>query len=215
MSQTKKIGGAYTIAASGGTTIDSELTVTGNLTITGTTTTVSTTNTTIEDIIVTYNSGEAGAGVAGGSGKSGIEIDRGSLANAQFVFDEADDKFKISTDAGASFNNVMVTSGTGLTVVVDDTTPQLGGDLDINGFNITSANTNQDINIIPSGTGNVVVDSGIRLNDQVGAPSAVTNTTIVYAAVTTGGGTGVHFVDGSTTGELVSKTKAIVFGLIF
>jgi len=25
----------------------------------------------------------------------------------------------------------------------------------------------------------------------------------------------VHFVDGSTTGELVSKTKAIVFGLIF
>ena len=40
MSQTKRIGGAYTIAASGGTTIDSALIVTGNLTITGTTTTV-------------------------------------------------------------------------------------------------------------------------------------------------------------------------------
>jgi hypothetical protein len=214
MSQTKKIGGAYTIAASGGTTIDSELTVTGNLTITGTTTTVSTTNTTIEDKIVVYNSGEVGAGVAGGSGKSGIEIDRGSLANAQFVFDEADDKFKISTDAGASFNNIMVTSSSGLTVVVDDTSPQLGGNLDINGFNITSAVSNQDINIIPSGTGNVVIDSGIRLNDQ-SAPSAVTGASILYAAATTGGGTGVHFVDGSTTGELVSKTKAIVFGLIF
>ena len=123
---------------------------------------------------------------------------------------------EISYDGGSTFVTVSTTvGGSGLENIVEDTTPQLGGDLDINGFNITSANTNQDINIIPSGTGNVVVDSGIRLNDQVGAPSAVTNTTIVYAAATTGGGTGVHFVDGSTTGEMVSKTKAIVFGLIF
>ena len=36
MSQTKRIGGAYTISASGGMTIDNALTVTGNLTVTGT-----------------------------------------------------------------------------------------------------------------------------------------------------------------------------------
>jgi len=214
MSQTKRIGGAYTIAASGGTTIDSALIVTGNLTITGTTTTVSTTNTEIEDKIVVYNKGEAGAGVAGGSGKSGIEIDRGSLANAQFVFDEADDKFKISTDGGSSFTNLLVTSSTGLTEVVQDTTPQLGGDLDTNGFNIISARTNEDINVIPAGTGNLVVDSAIRLNDQ-SAPSAVTDATILYAATAAGGGSGVFFVDGSTSDELVSKSKAIVYGLIF
>ena len=35
MSQTKRIGGAYTISASGGMTIDNQLTVTGNLTVTG------------------------------------------------------------------------------------------------------------------------------------------------------------------------------------
>ena len=91
MSQTKRIGGAYTITASGGTTIDSALVVTGNLTVSGTTTTVSTTNAAIKDNIVVYNDGESGAGVSGGAGKSGIEIDRGSVANAQFVFDEADD----------------------------------------------------------------------------------------------------------------------------
>jgi hypothetical protein len=135
--------------------------------------------------------------------------------NSWFVFDENDDRWKISYDGGSTFVTVSTTAGgSGLENVVEDTTPQLGGDLDINGFNITSANTNQDIIIIPSGTGNVVVDSGIRLNDQ-SAPSAVTNSTIVYAAATTGGGTGVHFVDGSTTGELVSKRKALVFGLIF
>jgi len=214
MSQTKKVSGAYTIAATGGTTVDSALTVTGNLTITGTTTTVETTNTEITDRIILLNKGESGAGVTGI--QSGIEIERGSTANALLVFDDSTDTFRISYDGGSTFVTVSTTvGGSGLENIVEDTTPQLGGDLDINGFNITSANTNQDINIIPSGTGNVVVDSGIRLNDQVGAPSAVTNTTIVYAAATTGGGTGVHFVDGSTTGEMVSKTKAIVFGLIF
>jgi len=213
MSQTKKVSGAYTIAATGGTTIDSALTVTGNLTITGTTTTVETTNTEITDRIILLNKGESGAGVTGVT--SGIEIERGSTANALLVFDDSTDTFRISYDGGSTFVTVSTTvGGSGLENIVEDTTPQLGGDLDINGFNITSANTNQDINIIPSGTGNVVVDSGIRLNDQ-SAPSAVTNSTIVYAAATTGGGTGVHFVDGSTTGELVSKTKAIVFGLIF
>ena len=215
MSQTKKIGGAYTIAASGGTTIDSELTVTGNLTITGTTTTVSTTNTTVTDNIVVYNSGEAGAGVAGGSGKSGIEIDRGSVANAQFVFDEADDKFKISLDAGATFSNLMVTSSSGLTVVVDDTTPQLGGDLETNGYNIVSAVSNEDIQLIPSGTGKVTIASALKLNDQSITPSSVTGATLLYADTAAGGGTGVYFVDGSTSDELVSKSKAIVYGLIF
>jgi len=213
MSQTKRVSGAYTIAATGGTTVDSELTVTGNLTITGTTTTVETTNTEITDRIILLNKGESGAGVTGVT--SGIEIERGSTANALLVFDDSTDTFRISYDGGSSFVTVSTTvGGSGLENIVEDTTPQLGGDLDINGFNITSANTNQDINIIPSGTGNVVVDSGIRLNDQ-SAPSAVTGASILYAAATTGGGTGVHFVDGSTTGELVSKTKAIVFGLIF
>jgi len=213
MSQTKKVSGAYTIAATGGTTVDSALTVTGNLTITGTTTTVETTNTEITDRIILLNKGESGAGVTGI--QSGIEIERGSTANALLVFDDSTDTFRISYDGGSSFVTVSTTvGGSGLENIVEDTTPQLGGDLDINGFNITSANTNQDINIIPSGTGNVVVDSGIRLNDQ-SAPSAVTGASILYAAATTGGGSGVHFVDGSTTGELVSKTKAIVFGLIF
>ena len=107
MSQTKRIGGAYTISASGGMTIDNELTVTGNLTVTGTTNSVETTNTRIKDRIVTYNDGESGAGVTGQF--SGIEVDRGSTANALLVFDESDDKFKISTDGGSSFNRLLTT----------------------------------------------------------------------------------------------------------
>ena len=46
--------------------------------------------------------------------------------------------------------------------ILDDTSPQLGGNLDINGFNITSARSNEDIVIAPSGTGGVLA-SGLRL----------------------------------------------------
>tara|TARA_B100000989_G_scaffold79352_2_gene56544 strand:+ start:7734 stop:8378 length:645 start_codon:yes stop_codon:yes gene_type:complete len=214
MSQTKRIGGAYTISASGGMTIDNELTITGNLTVTGTTNSVETTNTRIKDRIVTYNDGESGAGVTGG--KSGIEIDRGSSANALFIFDETDDKFKISTDGGSSFNRMMVTSSNGLTELVEDTSPQLGGDLDVNGKNITSATSNEDIQIIPSGTGRVTIEAPLKLNDQaVVPPAAATGAKLVYADTAAGGGTGIFFVDGSTNDELVSKSKAIVYGLIF
>jgi len=213
MSQTKRIGGAYTISASGGMTIDNELTVTGNLTVTGTTNSVETTNTRIKDRIVTYNDGESGAGVTGG--KAGIEIDRGSVANALLIFDETDDKFKISIDGGSSFNRMMVTSSNGLTEVVEDTSPQLGGDLDVNGRNIVSATSNMDIQIIPNGTGRVTIEAPLKLNDQSVVPAAATGAKLLYADTVSGGGTGIYFVDGSTNDELVSKSKAIVYGLIF
>jgi len=46
--------------------------------------------------------------------------------------------------------------------LLEDSSPQLGGNLDINGFNITSARSNEDIVLVPSGTGGVIA-SGIRL----------------------------------------------------
>ncbi len=213
MSHTKRIGGAYTISASGGMTIDNELTVTGNLTVTGTTNSVETTNTRITDRIVTYNQGESGAGVTGQY--SGIEVERGSLSNALLVFDETTDKFQISTDGGSTYLNVLTgAGGSGLSDVVDDTTPQLGGDLDVNGKAIISATSNEDIQLQPSGTGRVAIGGAIKLTDTT-TPSSQTGATLLYATTSTGGGTGLHFVDNSTSGELVSKTKAIVFGLIF
>ena len=213
MSQTKRVSGVYTINATS-VTLDNDVTVTGNLTVTGTTNSVETTNTRITDKVVTYNQGETGAGV-GGDGLSGIEVERGSADNALLVFDESDDKFKISTNGGASYDSLLVTSATGLTEVLQDTTPQLGGDLDINGKNIVSAASNVDIQLVPNGPGKVTIASALKLNDQAIAPSSTSGATLLYADTASGGGTGVFFVDGSTSDELVSKSKAIVYGLIF
>ena len=55
--------------------------------------------------------------------------------------------------------------GQGLAAVVDDTTPQLGGDLDVNGNDIVST-SNADISIIPNGSGDVNLGAdAVQLGD--------------------------------------------------
>jgi len=228
MSQTRKVSGDITFDPTGTINLNSNTVVAGNLTVSGTTTTVSSTDTVLSDRMITLNDGEVGAGVTGRY--SGLEIDRGSLDNAQIVFDENDDLFKITINGGSTYTNILTGGGSvGLTDVVDDTTPQLGGDLDVNSQSIvTAAASNADITLAPDGTGRVVVSSAaatveeelkldqyLRLVDQGGAPTQIASSTLLYAATAGGGGTGLFFVDSSTSDELVSKSKAIVYGLIF
>jgi hypothetical protein len=63
--------------------------VTGNLDVKGTTTTVESTNTTIADNIIQLNYGQTGSGISAANNYiSGVEIIRGSLSNAQLIFNE-------------------------------------------------------------------------------------------------------------------------------
>jgi hypothetical protein len=63
------------------------VTVTGNLKVIGASTQINTTNMTITDNIIVLNQNESGAGVT--LGQSGIEVDRGSYAHAQIIWDES------------------------------------------------------------------------------------------------------------------------------
>ena len=62
---------------------------------------------------------------------------------------------------------VVATGGSALSNVVEDTTPQLGGALDVNGQSITSV-SNGDVTIAPNGTGKTVVSSTTGLVLPVG-----------------------------------------------
>lgn len=62
----------------------------------------------------------------------------------------------LKTDGSGNLSWVA-NAGSGLANVVDDTTPQLGGNLDVNGNSIVSV-ANGDIAITPNGTGNLVLD---------------------------------------------------------
>jgi hypothetical protein len=86
-------------------TVNSPLTVTGNtsfcccvtifgdLNVSGTTTTVNTCQLTTEDNIICINYGETGGGVS--SGCAGIQVDRGTCTDYQFMFVESDNTFKV------------------------------------------------------------------------------------------------------------------------
>ena len=75
-------------------------------------------------------------------------------------FDNSNDFLLIhDADGGLkkiSLANIAVTSG-GISDIVSDTTPQLGGDLDVNGNALVSA-SNGNIAITPNGSGKVILD---------------------------------------------------------
>jgi hypothetical protein len=57
---------------------------------------------------------------------------------------------------------------TGLGEVVEDTSPQLGGNLDVNGFSIVST-SNGDITLAPNGTGNINLSTDtVRVGENIG-----------------------------------------------
>ena len=78
-------------------------------------------------------------------------INIGSAANdgtgdpLRTAFDKINDNFDELYGSSAEANDLL-----------EDTSPQLGGNLDINGFNITSSRSNEDIKILPAGTGGVL-----------------------------------------------------------
>ena len=57
------------------------------------------------------------------------------------------------------------TGGGGLSNVVEDLTPQLGGNLDVNSYSIVSA-SNGNISITPNGTGSVIIDGNTHPQTQ-------------------------------------------------
>ena len=86
-------------------------------------------------------------------------------------------------DDGTNPNIVSVEFGGD---VVDDTSPQLGGDLDVNGNDIVST-SNADIDIIPNGTGDVVLGADtVKVGDS-GAAATLTSNGAGTLTVTTGG----------------------------
>ena len=98
--------------------------------------------------------------------------------------------------------------------IVADTTPQLGGSLDVNGQSITSA-SNGNVVIAPNGTGILRIDgTAVRLQNEAGDPTAESGFNLVYAKTAGSGGSGLFTTAGGPD-ELVTKSKAIVFGIIF
>tara|TARA_R100001510_G_scaffold54843_1_gene58035 strand:- start:2038 stop:5178 length:3141 start_codon:yes stop_codon:yes gene_type:complete len=129
-------------------------------------------------------SGDATLNVVGGTGitanANDIAITDGGVDTDQLADDAVTDAKLANTAVTAgSYTNADITvdaqgritsaasgSGSGIAAVVNDATPQLGGDLDLNGNKITTA-SNADILIEPNGTGDINLSADtINLSDN-------------------------------------------------
>lgn len=89
----------------------------------------------------------------------------------------------LKTDGAGNLSWVTITQATGseLANIVEDTTPQLGGNLDINGNSIVSV-SNGSINITPDGTGEIALNGGVNVgqfnyyNEKIHLSSTTTGT---------------------------------------
>jgi hypothetical protein len=111
---------------------------------------------------------------------------------------------------------VAITSG-GITDLVQDTTPQLGGNLDINTFSIVST-SNGNINITPNGTGKVILD-GISYPDTDGTNGQFIKTNgsgvLSFGAMTLSYSSGTATGNGSTTAFTISSGRTVEDVLVF
>ena len=164
MGQFLRVNGDYNIRAGDGAkiTLDTgpavsggSVRVTGNLVVEGDTFNISTTNLTIEDNIISLNTGEVGPGVS--LIYSGIEIERGNTStttpqnNASFLYDESTDSWILAHgSAPGPFN--FDASSLRLKKILTNSTTDSG-----------------DLTLIGTGTGVVKVAGTINYEDQVTA----------------------------------------------
>ena len=150
-----------------------DLALTGNLTVSGTRTYVNTTTLEVGDNIVTLN---ADLGANPPTENAGIEIMRGTSANAQFIWDESNDRWSTNGQPIAISSLIAAGAASGITTLA-------AGNTTITGF----ANISSTLAVagITTFSGNVVFGSvGLSANGGFGTAGQVlhSNGTAAYWA---------------------------------
>ena len=224
MAETKRVSNQYTISAP-------SIVFDGNVTISGSTTSVETTNSFITDNIIELNKGETGAGVGNGIGFSGIEIDRGTLPAVTLRWNESSLQWEITAD-GTNYSAITTGGVSGASGFDTSVQFNTGGDFDgdanftYDGFNVNIGDTtinsgsiftnssNSDLEIYASGAGTIHIRSVVKLENELSDPAGIPDNTQIYAKTPGTGATGVYFSTVDGTDELISKSKAVLFGLV-
>ena len=101
----------------------------------------------------------------------------------------------------------------GINFFLEDPTPDIPGIPDATV--LQTVNTNGNIKLETNGTGKVQITYALQLDNPGTTPAAVTNASLVYGGAVGAGSTGVYFRNTSNNDELISKSKALVFSMIF
>ena len=114
-----------------------------------------------------------GAGITANAGDIAVDSTVITGQTAEATIDAANDFILVYDNSATALRKATVSAitsaGSGINAVVDDTSPQLGGDLDVNGNDIVST-SNANINLLPNGSGKVNLDGngssgGVTISD--------------------------------------------------
>ena len=209
MTSYKRIDGDYYIQTIDPPTqkvyIDTDTTVSGNLTVQGNLTYINVTELNVKDPFILVNSSNTGTY----SSNSGLLTHRTA-----------------SNFAGLRYNNNTaqweLSSSTDTTGLTGSWTPIATGNAAVPG----GANTAVQFNnsgvfggnaglTFDYATSRLTLTGTAALAYQSAPPTTVANAATVVANTAGSGGTGIYFTNGSDQDELISKSKAIVFSIIF
>jgi len=145
--------------------------------------------------------------------RAGSPVDANDVATKNYV----DSEVVASNPGGASgavqYNDSGSFAGdSGLTY--DGITLSIQ-DIDITTGSINRMTTNGDLEISANGTGTLYLRSVIKMENEASDPTSTAGTNKFYAKTPSAAGSGLFFVNSTTSDELVSKSRAIMFGLIF
>ena len=143
MSTYKRINGDYTIQSVGPNDriniTSTMVTINGNLQVTGNSQTIVSTNSAITDNKITLNHGLSTGSPPNADGAI-IEVDRGTAANVQLIWNETVDNWQLTKD-GSTYANI-ITGSSSIANVYADSTPAISANLDLRGHTIWDSATN-------------------------------------------------------------------------
>jgi hypothetical protein len=154
----------------------------------------------VSDNIIALNTGDPGPGVT--LQYSGIEVNRGSLANVSVLWSEPNLRWTLTND-GENFGNIL-TDISSFRIIHDDQ-PQLGGNLDVLSRNIFSSNTAY-----------VRFDNNLAIQYTTISPATIPDYTVIYANTPDSGGTGLYVASDTepVATELSSARRALIYALL-
>ena len=228
MAEIKRVSDLYKITSP-------SIVLDGNVQITGSSTSVDVITSVISDTSITLNAGETGAGVSTLGTTAQIIVDRGSLPSVQLRWNESTDTWQVTSD-GSTYGDLLL--GSGGVVAAAGSPGQIQynsggflgaeanlsydasvdllyvGNVVIGNGAITNSTTNGNLSLSGNGTGTINMSSVAAIDYQGSTPSSTASKTKFYAATPGAATSGLYFVNTVDSDELVSKKKAIMFGLV-
>lgn len=184
--------------------IDTDTDISGNLTVSGNVTYINVTELNVTDPFILVNASNTGTY----SSNSGLLTHKTSSDFAGIRYNDNSGQWELSVSTTAS----GITGTWSPIVSAGSIAAGANTEIQFNNGGALGANAALTFDYA---TSQLVVDGTLGITQTTATPATVANTATITSSAAGGGATGLYFNNNGSTDELISKTQAIVYSLIF